>query len=399
MLKKNTRISLIICIIAITLISTAIILINSTFTRKPQLNKDFNQEISFISDTKTISDSISNSEAYTGTLKAANILNKSVEVFYAKDLDSSSSIKESISVETSEDNNIIPETSNLNYSSNILKDSINPTTKLVICPNSSYEESIYSLQNSYTNTFFIIIDGVPHNADNSDNTINYNVIPISFDYSQAGFLAGYACVENGFTNLEFLGDISDNSTIQYGYGFLQGAEYAAKEQNNTSVEINFSLCSSVTLAVDHADNSFKSKKLIIACGEKFLEPICKSAMEHNGYVITCGINLSSKYPCNIGCAQKNISLAISDTITKFYASENIGGKINTFNADNKGISFIYNNAFFKEFTATKYTNMYSNLSNETIKIISDTTISTSELGLSYIKVNPIVISSSVNEQK
>ncbi len=53
---------------------------------------------------------------------------------------------------------------------------------------------------------------------------------IYFAEEQAGFLAGYAAVYEGCTKLGFMGGIAVPAVIRYGYGFIQGADYAAKEK-------------------------------------------------------------------------------------------------------------------------------------------------------------------------
>ena len=44
-----------------------------------------------------------------------------------------------------------------------------------------------------------------------------------------GFLAGYAAVKDGMTKLGYMGGMAVPAVVKYGYGFVQGAEYAAQE--------------------------------------------------------------------------------------------------------------------------------------------------------------------------
>ena len=50
-----------------------------------------------------------------------------------------------------------------------------------------------------------------------------------FQEDEPGFLAGYAAVKDGYTKLGFLGGMAVPAVIRYGYGFAEGADYAAKE--------------------------------------------------------------------------------------------------------------------------------------------------------------------------
>ena len=65
---------------------------------------------------------------------------------------------------------------------------------------------------------------------NSENgTIPENVFCVTFKEEEAGYLAGYAAVKDGFTKLGFLGGMAVPAVIRYGYGYVQGADAAAQE--------------------------------------------------------------------------------------------------------------------------------------------------------------------------
>ena len=56
-----------------------------------------------------------------------------------------------------------------------------------------------------------------------------------------GFLAGYAAVKDGMTKLGYMGGMAVPSVVKYGYGFVQGAEYAAQERGmaDGSIELMY----------------------------------------------------------------------------------------------------------------------------------------------------------------
>ena len=47
-------------------------------------------------------------------------------------------------------------------------------------------------------------------------------MPILFQEDQAGFLAGYAVVKDGYTKLGFMGGMAVPAVIRFGYGFCPG---------------------------------------------------------------------------------------------------------------------------------------------------------------------------------
>ncbi|MBP5552954.1 MAG: BMP family ABC transporter substrate-binding protein, partial [Spirochaetales bacterium] len=56
-----------------------------------------------------------------------------------------------------------------------------------------------------------------------------NVYCIVYQEEIAGYLAGYATVRLGYTHLGYCGGMAVPAVIRYGYGFVQGADAAAKE--------------------------------------------------------------------------------------------------------------------------------------------------------------------------
>ena len=101
--------------------------------------------------------------------------------------------------------------------------------KLVVCPGFLFEEPVYLAQDQYKDVHFILLDGEPHSGDYSEYRTEANVMPILFQEDEPGFLAGYAAVKDGYTKLGFLGGMAVPAVIRYGYGFAEGADYAANE--------------------------------------------------------------------------------------------------------------------------------------------------------------------------
>ncbi len=85
----------------------------------------------------------------------------------------------------------------------------------------------------------MFIDGYPL-TDDEGNTLT-NVAGIAFQEEQAGYLAGYAAVKDGFTKLGFSGGGggTNDACCRFGYGYVQGANAAASEMDVT-VDMNYS---------------------------------------------------------------------------------------------------------------------------------------------------------------
>lgn len=99
--------------------------------------------------------------------------------------------------------------------------------KYVVFPGEEFAVCAYDIAPAYPDINFILLDAMPHSAgDNTDSYIQ-NVMSVSFDALQSGYLAGYITVMNGNTQLGYFGEFDSKDSANYGAGFVQGAAYAA----------------------------------------------------------------------------------------------------------------------------------------------------------------------------
>ena len=94
-------------------------------------------------------------------------------------------------------------------------------------------QALFNIQNNYPGVHYLLFDGEPHNSSYTNYTTESNVHCVLFQEEQAGFLAGYAAVTDGYTQLGFIGAEEIPGVVRYVTGFLQGAEYAAEQQGLT----------------------------------------------------------------------------------------------------------------------------------------------------------------------
>ena len=111
----------------------------------------------------------------------------------------------------------------------------------IVMPGYLFGATLTVVMNMYPDVNFIAVD-----VGAGDLTVDYttyydptsNVACLTFSEEQAGYLAGYAAVKDGYTKLGFLGGMAVPAVIRYGYGFVQGANDAAVELEKT-IEINY----------------------------------------------------------------------------------------------------------------------------------------------------------------
>lgn len=254
---------------------------------------------------------------------------------------------------------------------------------LIICPDSSFEEVVYKYQSTYKSTYFLLLDGIPHNADNSDSTINYNVIPLTYDEAEAGFLAGYAATYDGYKNITFICDGENSKSLHYCYGFLYGADYAADKCGTNDVTVSISYISADTNAAYLVPTG---TDLVATSVKSTLSDIKKDKSISGIPIIMCG-GYDTRPDNVIAAATNNIASNLYDVIRDFFSENLKGGSVVKFNTANNGISFVYDETSFTNFDNSDYTELLALIADQKITIISDTTVTTDELELDHITIN------------
>lgn len=106
-----------------------------------------------------------------------------------------------------------------------------------------------------------------------------------------GYMAGYAAVKMGYKHLGFLGGMSVPAVIRYGFGFVQGADAAAKElgiEGEVTVEYayggQFYGDADITAAMD-TWYSTNGVEVVFACGGGIYTSAAEAAAKVGGKVI------------------------------------------------------------------------------------------------------------------
>jgi len=122
-----------------------------------------------------------------------------------------------------------------------IREVMSSEVKVVICQGPSYETVVFEAQSSFPDVMFLLLDGEPHGQDGAIYETKANTHCILYEESQAGFLAGYAAVMEGYRKLGFCGEQAAPPVVRYGYGFLQGVNQAAVALGlgNASIQVRY----------------------------------------------------------------------------------------------------------------------------------------------------------------
>lgn len=275
-----------------------------------------------------------------------------------------------------------------------IKKGVNNGASVIVCPGELFGEAIYKAQKQYKNTNFIILDGYPHNEDYSDETINENVIAISFAEEESGFLAGFAAVRDGYTNLAFMGGVPEDTVIRYGYGFVQGADYAAI-QMGVPVSIRYTYCNTfyedTSVEATAASWYDSGTEVIFACGGAMGKSVIRAAENHNGKVIGVDVDQSNISDTVITSAMKCLDSAVYAALESSYGENFNGGSIQRLTTYVSGVKLPMDTSRFNTFNQQEYDDIYYLLMNGFIEPYAQTNIGTcEELSLINTEVSYIV---------
>lgn len=262
--------------------------------------------------------------------------------------------------------------------------------KLVVCPGFLFEGAIYEAQDLYPDTKFIILDGYPHAGD-YDPVVKDNVYSVFYAEEQAGFLAGYAAVKDGYTKLGFMGGMAVPAVIRFGYGFVQGAELAAEELGIKSIELNYHYTGGFdatpeakTMAASWYNSGIE---VIFACGGAVGNSVMAAAEEADAVVIGVDVDQSAESPTVITSAMKQLAISVYDGIAAYYDGNFPGGEIVTLDAAVDGVGLPMENSKFKTFTQEDYDAIYAKLVDGSITLLTDADVDdATELGSKIVKV-------------
>jgi len=242
--------------------------------------------------------------------------------------------------------------------------------KLIVAPGYLFETPIFIAQDRYPDVCFILIDGVPHSEDYSTFRTADNVVGVLYAEDQAGFLAGYAAVKDGFRRLGFMGGMAVPPVVRFGYGFVQGAEYAAAEMGINNVTINYHYTggfSATPEAQALAASWYNSGvEVIFACGGAMGNSVMAAAAQAGRSVIGVDVDQSGESVSVITSAMKGLQASVYDCISDFYAGRFPGGQTLVFKASNDGVGLPMETSKFRSFNMNDYNAIFQRLANNEI---------------------------------
>ena len=250
--------------------------------------------------------------------------------------------------------------------------------KVVVCPGFLFEEAVFETQNTYPDVKFIILDGQPHDKDYTDFTIKENVYSIFYAEEQAGFLAGYAAVKDGYKKLGFMGGMAVPAVIRFGYGFVQGAEYAAKELGITGLEVMYHYTGGFDATPEVQSTAAawyqNGTEVIFACGGAVGNSVMSAAEAAGTKVIGVDVDQSAESETVITSSMKGLSSSVYGALEQYYAGTFPGGIIASLDVTVDGVGLPMETSKFNTFAQADYDAIYAKLVAGEIALLKDTDV-------------------------
>ncbi|MBN2540957.1 MAG: BMP family ABC transporter substrate-binding protein [Bacilli bacterium] len=280
----------------------------------------------------------------------------------------------------------------------------------VVTPGYMFENVIWQVQTDHPDVKFIFLDGSPSNvvtyddasttdvdetvllegSTTADFTIADNTLSIFYQEDQSGFLAGYAAVKDGNTELGFVGGIAVPAVIRFGYGYIQGAAYAA-EEDNVEVTINYWYSN-----VFWEDSNVQSKAVswytdgttvIFAAAGGAGGSVMTAAEQEDGLVIGVDVDQAAASTTVITSAKKELANSVYQALESIYDGTFEGGKAITLGVTEDGVGLPQDFSRFTSFDQAAYDAIYALLVAGTVTVSSDTSVTPTSFDNDYVTVN------------
>ena len=255
-----------------------------------------------------------------------------------------------------------------------MKTAINKGAKVIIVDNNAMADAVYEMQEVYPEINFILMDANLEEAEDEELPINGNTAAVNFDSGQAGYLAGYAAVIDGSTELGFIGQDKTDEVKAFGYGYVMGAERAAGE-TLTEVTMDYEYCddpSDRDAVYEQAEEMYEDgAQVIFAAGGRIQDAVIEAAETKDGKFIGSCTDQSAKSDKVITSAIYDIRGSLKELLSDYTDGKFPGGNVIEYSARNEGISLELRNNKISNLTQKQYEDIYKDLADGVVKIKTD----------------------------
>ena len=210
-----------------------------------------------------------------------------------------------------------------------IEEAIEQDYNVIVMPGYAFAPAIVEVAPDYEDVKFVALDVSQYDLDTASGTTDWksdNTFCAVYQEEIAGYMAGVAAVKLGYKKLGFLGGMAVPAVIRYGYGFVQGAEAAAKELGLTDVEIKYAYGNQfygdadITARMDTWYGA--GTEVVFACGGGIFTSAAEAAAKTNGKVIGVDVDQAAIIDGDYGegmtvtSAMKGLAATVNTLLTE-----------------------------------------------------------------------------------
>lgn len=280
--------------------------------------------------------------------------------------------------------------------------------KVIVAPGFLQATAMRTVAKANPTVKFVFIDGWPltDEVDDKGNDIGEvltNVVAVSYKEHESGYFAGYAAVMEGYTKLGFTGGgAGANPAVnRFGYGYIQGAEAAAKEKG-VNVEMKYSykfggtFTASTELQAQISGWYNAGTEVVFSCGGSMFSSVTAAAEgTKDGKIIGVDVDQSGSSPRVITSAVKGLRESVELILSKYYDNKwdsELGGKGVTLGAADNATGLPTATWSMKTFTLEQYNTLFDSVKNGTVTIASEVPANVDGTWLGALELTKVTIS-------
>ncbi len=248
----------------------------------------------------------------------------------------------------------------------------------VITPGFLFEEAIYTVQEEYPDVKFVLLDGEPHDANYTYETLD-NTLPILFQEEQSGFLAGYGAVKEGLVTPAFIGGMAVPAVVKFGIGFVAGAYFAAEEEGLTTFTFDpdnywySGVFWPDPAVVTRSALMYQTADVIFVAAGGAGSSVIAEATNADKWMICINIHQGPQSAQILTSAMKGLGSAVIIALESIEDGEFNGGETLRLGASNDGVGLPLTTESwrFETFTKTEYNTILGKLADGTVEVPAD----------------------------
>ena len=260
-----------------------------------------------------------------------------------------------------------------------MKQAVRKGAKIIVAPGYLQATAMAQVAAKNPDVKFVFVDGFGLKDPKTEKDLT-NVTAIVYKEQESGYMAGYAAVMDGYTKLGFTGGGggSNPACNRFGYGFVQGAEDAAKAKG-IEVDIKFSFKYGTNFS---ASNELQTQiagwyaggtEVVFACGGSMFQSVKAAAAEYKekgAKIIGVDVDQSGESELVITSAIKGLSVSVQKVLAQIYADKwdsELGGKKQNLGAADDATGLPTGESWrLINFTEAQYNELFTKIKNGTI---------------------------------